>query len=319
MLRFRLGSTALAAAAALCLHAVSAGAQDPYADAVADFTVGGGGGFGSEFLPDVVLGPPRGGGAIQQSLDVVSLGNDGVITLRFELPLICDGPGPDFTVFENAFHVSTPEGPVFEEYGIVSVSQDGTTFVDLPYDPVSHSGLAGRVPVLTNPDNGVDPLDPAVSGGDAYDLADVGLSWVAYVRITDPGAAIPDPGDRIPPGDKGGFDLDAIAALHACDPAGNASPTPTFTPTVTATPPSEATATATATATPIAHAIGDVDGDGVVGESDRAWIVRELFDGDGDERAAAAGGTIASGPEADVNDDGLVTAADLVAIGARAR
>src|SRR6185436_17702509 len=101
----------------------------------------------------------------------------------------------------------------------------------------------------------------------------------------------------------------AIAALHACDPAGNASPTPTFTPTVTATPPTEATATATATATTVLRPIGDV----VVGESDHAWIVRELFDGDGDERAAAAGGTIASGPEADVNDDGLVTAADLVA------
>jgi hypothetical protein len=338
MLRFRLGSAALAVAAALCLHAVSAGAQDPFADAVVDFTVGDGGGFGSDLLPDVVLGPPRGGGAIQQSLDVVSLGNDGVITLRFDLPVICDGPGADFTVFENAFHVGTPDGPVFEEYGIVSVSQDGTTFVDMPYDhPISHSGLAGRVPeltarpgpqcssagthsglagrvpVLTNPDNGIDPLDPTVSGGDAYDLADVGLPWVAYVRITDPGAAIPDPGDCIPPGDKGGFDLDAIAALHACDPSGNASPTPTFTPTVTATPRSDATAT------PSAHPVGDVDGDGVVGDSDRVWIVRELFDGDGDERAAAAGGTIASGPEADVNDDGLVTAADLVAIGARAR
>lgn len=321
MLCFRLGSLALVVTAALCLQAAAAGAQDPFADAVVDFTGGGGGGYGSELLPDVVLGPPRGGGAIQGSLDVVSLGNNGVVTLRFDLPLICDGPGADFTVFENPFHANTPEGPVFEEYGIVSVSQDGTTFVDLPYDPVTHGGLAGRAPVLTHPDNGIDPLDPAMSGGDTYDLADVGLAWVAYVRITDPGTAIPDPGDLIPPGDKGGFDLDAIAALHACDPAGNASPTPTFTPTVPATPPPDATATATAsaTATPIANPIGDVDGDGVVGESDRAWIVRELFDGDGDERAAAAGGTIASGPAADVNDDGFVTAGDLVAIGARAR
>jgi Dockerin type I domain len=315
--RFRHGSTAPVLLAALFLVATAAGAQDPFADAVVDFTVGDGGGYGSELLPGVVLGPPRGGGAVQGSLDVVSLGNNGVITLRFDLPLICDGPGADFTVFENAFHASTPEGPIFEEYGIVSVSQDGSTFVDLPYDPITHSGLAGRTPVLSNPANGIDPLDPTVSGGDAFDLADVGLSWVAYVRITDPGAAIPDPGDRIPPGDKGGFDLDAIAALHACDPDGSASPTPTLTPTATSPP--DVTATPVATATPVTRAIGDLDGDGVVDESDRDWLVRELFDGDGDAAAAAEGGSVASGPEADVNTDGRITAADLVAIGARAR
>ena len=172
-------AAAALALAALRLAAAPAGAQDPFADAVVAFTVGAGGGFGSDELPGIVIGPPRGGGAVQQSLDVVSLGTDGVITLRFDAPVICDGPGPDFTVFENAFHVNTPEGPVFEEYGIVSVSQDGVTFVDLPYDPISHAGLAGRTPVLTNPDNGIDPLDPAVSGGDAFDLAAVGLQWHA--------------------------------------------------------------------------------------------------------------------------------------------
>lgn len=310
---------AMLAAAALLFLGSAARAQDPFADAVVDLTVGGGGGFGSELLPSIVLGPPRGAGELQGSLDVVSLGNDGVITLRFDLPLICDGPGADFTIFENAFHTNTPEGPVFEEYGIVAVSQDGETFIDLPYDPITHAGLAGRVPVLSNPDNGIDPLDPAAAGGDTFDLADVGLPWVAYVRITDPGAAIPDPGNRIPPGDKGGFDLDAIAALHSCEPGNEASATPT--PTFTPTPPLNATSTATATATRTALAppIGDVNGDGTVDDADRAWLVREIFDGDGDARGAAGGGAVASRPEADVNDDGVITAADLVAIGARAR
>jgi hypothetical protein len=299
--------------AALLLAAGPAGAADPFADAVADLAVGAGGGFGSDLLPGVVLGSPRGGGAVQQSLDVVSLGDQGSITLRFDQPVVCDGDGPDLTVFENAFHVSTPEGPVFEEYGIVAVSQDGIAFVDLPYDPVTHAGLAGRTPVLANPENGIDPLDPAVSGGDAFDLAAVGLAWVAYVRITDPGAAIPDPGDRIPPGDKGGFDLDAIAALHACDPAALASSSPTPTPTATPTPRGEETATATA------RVPGDLDGDGRVDDADRRWLVRELFDGDGDARDAAGGGNIASGPEADLGDDGRITAADLAALGAQAR
>lgn len=313
-LRSRRRRLGLAAAAALLLGATAAAAQDPFVDAVVEYTVGPGGGFGSEFLPDAVLGPPRGGGPIQQSLDVVSLGNDGTITVRFDLPLICDGPGADLVIFENAFHVGTPEGPVFEEYGIVAVSQDGVEFVEFSYDATSHAGLAGRVPVLSHPDNGIDPLDPSVAGGDVFDLADLGLAWVAYVRITDPGAAIPDPGDRIPPGDKGGFDLDAIAALHACAPGGGDTPTPS--PTFTPTPASDATATVTATQGP---AIGDLNDDGVVDDADRLLLVAELFDGDGDAAAAAGGGAVASGPLADLNADGRIGAADLTALGARAR
>lgn len=295
------------AAAALWLVAAAASAQDPFADAVVDLAIGAGGGFGSDFLPDAVTGPPRGGGRLQQSLDVVSLGNDGRITVRFDQPVICDGPGADFTVFENAFHVGTPDGPIFEEFGIVAVSQDGIDFVELPYDAASHAGLAGRVPVLSHPDNGIDPLDPAVAGGDPFDLADVGLAWAAYVRITDPGAAIPDPGDRIPPGDKGGFDLDAVAALHACALGGTDTPTPTFTPT--ASPPPTAT-----TGPP--PAAGDLNGDGRVDDRDRRWLVAELFDGDGDDVGAAGGGAVASGPAADLNADGRLTAAELAAFAA---
>ncbi len=288
--------------ALLLLLASAAVAQDPFADAVVDFAPGSGSGFGADLLPDVVLGPPRGGGPVQQSLDVVSLGNDGAITVRFDQPVICDGPGFDFTVFENAFHVTTPSGPVFEEYGIIAVSQDGVDFVELPYDAISHDGLAGRVPVLSDPDNGIDPLQPAESGGDAFDLSTVGLTWVAYVRITDPGATIPDPGNRIPPGDKGGFDLDAVAALHACEPAGAATPTPTATPLPTAT------------SLPVR---GDLDGDGAVTEADRRWLVRELFDGDGDDAMAAAGGEVVSPPAVDLNGDGRVSASDLPAMAVR--
>ena len=199
-----------------------------------------------------MLGPPRGAGELQGSFDVVSLGNNGVIVVAFDQPVICDGPGADFTVFENAFHNGSPSGPIFAEYGIVAVSQDGTNFFDLPYDVMTHTGLAGQTPVLSNPDNGIDPLDPSVSGGDTFDLASVGLAWAAYVRITDPGASIPDPGNMIPPGTSAGFDLDAIAALHACDPGAMPSPTPTHTEvpaTLTSTPTRTATATWTAAPT----------------------------------------------------------------------
>jgi hypothetical protein len=319
----------LVAAAAAVFAAAAARAQDPFADAVTAFTVGSGGGFGSGELPGIVLGPPRGGGALQQSLHVVALGNGGEIVLRFDLPVICDGPGPDFTVFENAFHANSPQGPIFEEFGFVSVSQDGQHFIEFPYDASSHSGLAGRVPVFSAPDNDIDPLDPEQSGGDAFDLAAVGLAWAAYVRIVDVNGAIPDPGDRIPPGDKGGFDLDAIAALHACDPNNLATATPTVTavaPTPTSQPGATATATGspppgtstpTATATP-APPPGDVDGDGTVSDADRGWLIAEIHDGDGDAAGAAGGGDISSGPGADVNLDGRITAADIAAV-ARSR
>src|SRR5262245_12124523 len=139
---------------ACMLAAVPAFAQDPFADTVVSFVPGMGAGFGASALPDIVLGPPEGGGATQGSLDVVSLGNNGVIVVGFDVPVICDGPGADFTVFENAFHSGSPSGPVFAEYGIVAVSQDGVNFFDLPYDAGTHAGLAGQTPVLSSSTNG---------------------------------------------------------------------------------------------------------------------------------------------------------------------
>ena len=334
----------------ICLLAIAfagaAAAQDPFADAVASFTPGTNAGFGAEALPGIVLGPPRGAGLVQGSFDVVSLGNGGVIVMRFDLPVICDGPGADLTIFENAFHAGSPSGPIFADYGIVAVSQDGEHFVELPYDPVTHAGLAGQVEVLSHPDNAIDPLDPSVSGGDVFDLAASGLAWAAYVRITDPAATIPDPGNQIPQADNSGFDLDAMAALHACDPSSAASPTPTFTPTPTQPDPtaistptrtadgttptasmmpnasvtsSTPTATATATASPTADSAtptattpivmpGDLDGDGSVTAADTALLIAEIYDGDGDSAAADVA--------ADVNGDGRITAADLAALAA---
>src|SRR5215472_3193032 len=147
--------TALLIFAALLAAERPTRAQDPFADAVVSFSPGMGAGFGADKLPGIVLGPPQGGGELSGSLDVVSLGNDGVITLSFDLPVICDGPGADLTVFENAFHSGSIDGPLFAEYGIVAVSQDGVHFVEFPYDPTTHVGLAGQTPVFSNPDNGI--------------------------------------------------------------------------------------------------------------------------------------------------------------------
>ena len=177
---------------------------DPFADLVASFNPGDFAGFGQDRYPDVVLGPPQGQGPNGGSLHVLSLGNQGEITLGFDDIPITDGPGVDVIVFENAF-------PGWPELGVVSVSVDGEIWHEWPCDPNNSEqqfpGCAGVSAVLSHPDNGVSPTDPDVAGGDGYDLADLGLSEAWFIRITDTGT---NPYE----GSSGGFDLDAVAVVH---------------------------------------------------------------------------------------------------------
>ncbi len=230
--RAAVGALAAVTSIGLVSSAAHGQVSDPFVDQVIAFTPGTSAGFGAQGLPGVVLGPPRGGGETFGSLDVLALGNDGSIVLVFDEP-ICDGPGPDFTVFENAFHAGSAQGPIFAEVGIVSVSSNGVDFFEFPYDPDTLEGLAGRAPVFSHPDNGIDPTDPSVSGGDPFDLRDIGIAEALYIRIVDPGASIEDPGNRVPPGTSGGFDLDAIAAVNPCE--GSETTTTTSTTSTSST------------------------------------------------------------------------------------
>jgi hypothetical protein len=179
---------------------------DAYADALVEFVPGAGASFGHERLPDIVLGPPGG------SLDVATLGCEGEIVLGFDEPII-DGEGPDLVVFENAFAAGFPEP------GEVAVSEDGETWQTFACDPVALVGCAGVTP--TQPAALEGELEPARTGGDAFDLAALpdAPAQVWYVRIRDrsraywaaQGIDYCDPGQM----GAGGFDLDAIAALHA--------------------------------------------------------------------------------------------------------
>jgi hypothetical protein len=168
----------------------SAGASCPsrFATSVVSFTPGPGSMFGQADLPGIVLGAPKGGGALAGSLDVVKLGKGGTITLGFEPSVIVDGPGPDFIVFANPFDIGgDPEKP-FAELSTVAVSSDGRTFQSFPCTATSYpyGSCAGWHPVYANSDrNKIDPTDPDVAGGDDFDLADLGLSEARYVRITD--------------------------------------------------------------------------------------------------------------------------------------
>jgi hypothetical protein len=180
-----------------------------FAVRVVSFEPGEGAGFGQDRLPDVVLGPPRGKGPDAGGLDVLSLGQAGGIVLELGSTMT-DGPGPDLLVFENAFR--GPDGGLFKETAIVGASADGVTFIDWPCttdDPAKvHAGCAGIHAVLSSPGNGIDPLDPLAAGGDAFDLADVGLVSARFVRVRDSGL-----NPSLAP--SGGFDLDAVAVVHA--------------------------------------------------------------------------------------------------------
>ena len=186
--------------------------SDPYVDCVESFHPGEAS-FGHAGLPGVVLGPPLGGGPQTGGLDVVSLGCDGTITLYFDEPAIVDGPGPDLIVFENPFMAGSTK---FIEPARVLVSADGVDWRSFPCDPSEGLpvGCAGLSPVLSNPNNGIEASDPAAAGGDAFDLAEVGLAKARYVRLQD--VSVAHYGSRTWCGGVGGgFDLDAVAAVHA--------------------------------------------------------------------------------------------------------
>ena len=105
---------------------------DPCADQLVNFEPGDDGGWidSRVQLPDVVLGLPRGGSEFSQSLDVLSLGSGGSLTLGFLDNAIVDRPGDDFLVFENAFRNSPTL--VFREAAFVEASEDGLVFYRFP-------------------------------------------------------------------------------------------------------------------------------------------------------------------------------------------
>ncbi len=180
-----------------------------FAQAIYSVTYGPGAGFGQSLLPDIVLGPPRGSGAGSGSLHVLSLGSGGEIILDLGNCPAVDDPGEDFIVFENAFYIGgDPQAP-YAELGTVGVSEDGINFTDFPCSSAGYpyTGCAGWHAVFSHPDNEIDPFDPAVAGGDAFDLADIGVTKAQYIRIV-------DDAQGSTAGTTAGFDLDAIAVVN---------------------------------------------------------------------------------------------------------
>lgn len=187
--------------------------DDPFADCVDELRAAPDVDFGHDALPDIVLGPPTGANQGGGGLDVASLGCGGSITLGFFAPGIVDVPGPDLLVFENAFAY---DETTFAEPGRVLVSEDGVDWFAFPcatqgVEQGPPTGCAGVATVAARDDDA--PFDPERAGGDAFDLAEVGLASARWVRIED--RTREHYGDDMwCRGSAGGFDLDAVAAAQ---------------------------------------------------------------------------------------------------------
>jgi len=188
---------------------------DPYIDRVVEFKVGQGGGFNEDKLPDIILGPPQGGGEFLGSAHVVSLGRGGSITVEFVDNEVIDGEGIDFLIFENAIAPKRETKNAKHDFDLakVEVSSDGKDWKAFPYDTATRMGCAGHHPVFSNPESeagrDISPTDPEKAGGDPFDLKTVGLKTVRFIRITDLGL------NEFGGPKTHGFDLDAIAAVHS--------------------------------------------------------------------------------------------------------
>jgi hypothetical protein len=249
-------SSACLVLALLGVFVPSHAAAQLFPNRVVAYHIGTGGGAGSDKMPDIVLGPPHGGGPFQGSTDTLSLGLGGWIELEFTDGVIVDGPGVDFTVFENAFLLQgLVTYPPFAEPATVSVSADGVEWRSFPCQlnaPPYYPGCAGVYPVFANAADSGAPspfvacsvpiqalvgvkfdafVPPDCSGGDSFDLADVDLPSARFVRIDASGL---QPGL----GGTSGFDLDAVAAIHtaARPPSSSTTTVPTAAPTTTTTP-----------------------------------------------------------------------------------
>ncbi len=149
----------------------------------------------------------------QNPEEMLSLGFGGEIIVGFKDYIIEDLKGPDFMIFENAFQNPATK-KLFVEPAKVAVSNDGFNFIEFQYDEQTLDGCAGITPTTGHGN----PCDPESIGGDAFDLADVGLDHISHIKITDISQIVKsNPDHKYYDPIITGFDLDAVVGLHLRD------------------------------------------------------------------------------------------------------
>jgi hypothetical protein len=134
--------------------------------------------------------------------NLLSFGNGGSIVYEIEGGTITDQDGPDFVIYgDSGFTggIKTAKVEVAEE-------DTPSAYIEFPCDSVipPFKGCAGIHQV-----NSSKSSDIILAGGDAYDLARIGVKRAKFIRITDTG----DNKSQMPETD--GFNLDSIALVHA--------------------------------------------------------------------------------------------------------
>jgi hypothetical protein len=176
----------------LAPHAARRGSG--YAVKVLDFKPGVGAGFNANKL-EATLGRPEGTGDQSGSLDVVSLGQGGQLTLELGRAVT-----RGLKVFENPFGADgkavNPQPTKVEVY-----LEKEQRWVEL-------KGDAGLKPVYANSENGIS-LRTHAAGGDEFLFKDSGITAgtaITRVRLTDRGTASVGPVG----GGTAGADIDAV-------------------------------------------------------------------------------------------------------------
>ena len=158
--------------------------------------------------------------------DVISLGDGGTAILQFA-QAIANGPGPDFAIFENAFD------NVFLELALVEVSSDGQNYFRFPAHSLTQTdsqittfgtleatklhNLAGKYRAAYGTPFDLEELKN-IAGLNIMHITHIKIIDVvgsindAYATLDSAGNKINDPYPT--PFAIGGFDLDAVAALH---------------------------------------------------------------------------------------------------------
>ena len=163
---------------------------------------------------------------------LVSLGDGGNAVLTFDSP-ICNGPGPDFAVFENPLENAQQPGYFFLELGFVDVSSDGVNYVRFPaisniptetqvgsfgcVEPQLVHNLAGKYAPLYGTPFDLDELpDDALLDKNKIThvrIVDVvGTIDPEYATYDSEGHIVNDPWPT--PFNSSGFDLDAVGVIH---------------------------------------------------------------------------------------------------------
>jgi hypothetical protein len=186
-----------------------------------------GGSFSNSSL---ALGPVTG-----NYLDVVSLGDlnssqigtvqPGTLTLFFSHP-IRNLDGADFVIYENSFISTTSgvgKGGVFADLAYVEVSSDGVNWVRFPSTSLTGSpvGAFGTIdPTNVNNLVGKHVNSNGACWGTPFDLSQVGMSSISYIRIVDiPGSGFFKDSLGSPIYDawvtigSGGADIEAVGAI----------------------------------------------------------------------------------------------------------